>query len=454
MLGSYKPSEIGYSVAEYELAGRARSYQLPGEAASDGPWMARSAASARYRTRIVVLRPAEAKTFNGTVVVEWFNVSGGLDVPVDWVSLHREMVREGYAYVGVSAQMVGVEGGPNLGRGTSAPLKTAHPERYGQLSHPGDAFSYDIYSDVARLLRGKQRSEILGGLVSSRIIGVGESQSAFFLTTYVNAVDPLARVYDGFLIHSRTGMASQLNGTGIIGAPPELLRTPIKLRDDLRVPTIQVHTETDVIGFANTIGFHAARQPDSSKLRTWEIAGTAHADNYLFSVGVMDSGLLPLEKLATAWAPMDSVQGLKLPQPMNNAPQHHYVAQAALHRLDEWLRTGKAPPTASPLQLTGGDPPAFVADDRGIARGGVRTAWVDVPIATLSGLGAIPEMPLIGTTRVFDTDRLRRLYPGGLDDYLRQFTTGLDRDIDAGFILPADREEIIELARLGYPGNA
>ena len=34
---------------------------------------------ADYRTRILVYRPADAARFNGTVVVEWLNVSGGLD---------------------------------------------------------------------------------------------------------------------------------------------------------------------------------------------------------------------------------------------------------------------------------------------------------------------------------------------------------------------------------------
>ena len=54
------------------------------------------------------------KKFSGTVVVEWLNVSGGVDANPDWVSLSEEIVRRGDAWVGVSAQRIGVEGGPVL----------------------------------------------------------------------------------------------------------------------------------------------------------------------------------------------------------------------------------------------------------------------------------------------------------------------------------------------------
>jgi hypothetical protein len=43
------------------------------------------------------------------------------------------------------------------------------------------------------------------GIAVEHLIAMGESQSAFRLLTYVNAVHPAARVYDGFLIHSRDG---------------------------------------------------------------------------------------------------------------------------------------------------------------------------------------------------------------------------------------------------------
>ena len=42
-------------------------------------------------------RPTSPKEFNGTVVVEWLNVSGGLDASPDWTGAHTELNRDGFA---------------------------------------------------------------------------------------------------------------------------------------------------------------------------------------------------------------------------------------------------------------------------------------------------------------------------------------------------------------------
>lgn len=451
VLGSYDITALGYTMNEFSVAGTAMSYKSAGEVGSDGQWNVTPAGTAPYATRIVVLRPSDPRKFNGTVVVEWMNVSGGLDVPVDWMTTHRELARGGYAYVGVSAQKVGIEGGGfSLGPGTS-PLKVADPARYGKLAHPGDAFSYDIFSQVGRLLRSGQAAEILGHLTAERIIAIGESQSAAYLATYVDAVDPLAKVYDGIVIHSRASGAAPLDGTSFIGALANSFRQIVKLRSDLRVPVMQLITETDLLGFGLG-GFYGARQPDTDRLRTWEIAGTAHADNYLFSVGAIDSGSVPIEQLAAAWAPMRKIQSGQLDKPINNAPQHHYVTEAAVCQLDRWLRTGEAPPKAAPLEVIAGNAPKLALDANGNAQGGIRSPWVDVPTSRLSGSGNTGSMQamILGTTEPFDKATLDRLYPGGKREYLERFEASLSSAIKAGFILAADKQEIMDLARISY----
>jgi hypothetical protein len=110
-MGSYDVGEFGYQVDEFFMSGTASSFRLAGEATADGKWKAVPAGTAPYTTRMVVVRPSDRKKFSGTVVVEWLNVSGGLDVPVDWNMVHREILRRGHAYVAVSAQLAGIEGG-------------------------------------------------------------------------------------------------------------------------------------------------------------------------------------------------------------------------------------------------------------------------------------------------------------------------------------------------------
>jgi len=455
MLSGFDLAPLGYTTDEFFVSGTASSYKLSGAPTPDGRWNTVPGETAQYCSRVVAVRPTDPHNFNGTVVVEWLNVSAGTDGAPDWNALHRQLMREGYAYLGVSAQKVGIEGGPSLG-GMGVPLKKANPERYGSLSHPGDAFSYDIFSQAGLLLRAADAGKVLGPLAPEHIIAVGESQSAVFLTTYVNAVDPLAKVYDGFLIHSRFGSAASLESGSMVGATPQLRFA--KLRTDLRVPAITVITETDLID-TRIPGFHGARQPDNERLRIWEIAGTAHADSYTFAVGFIDSGATPLEQLASSNEPTAKIFGSDLAKPMNNAPQHHYVLEAALSNLDRWIRTGQTPPKAAPLRLSAGGQPSapmgFVLDANGLAEGGVRTPWVDIPTARLSGVGNSggPLGFLVGVCEPFDEATLDRLYPGGKSEYLKKFEASLDSAIEAGFVLPADRQEILDLAAIGYRGS-
>src|SRR4029077_1761931 len=131
LMGAFDLSKLGYQASEYFLAGTATSYQLATPASSDGRWNAKAAASSPYKTRIVVIRPSDPAKFNGTVLVEWFNVTGGQDTPADWMVAHREMIRKGYAYVGVTAQRIGVEGGTTVTGGLGGvPLKKTDAARY------------------------------------------------------------------------------------------------------------------------------------------------------------------------------------------------------------------------------------------------------------------------------------------------------------------------------------
>ena len=427
---SFDLGTVGYVEEEYFISGTASAYAPVGTLGSDGRWTVKPASSAAYKTRILVFRPADAKRFSGTVVVEWINVSGGLDSAPDWISAHTELIREGVAWVGVSAQFVGVEGGTAILGQAAAGLKTSDPVRYGSLVHPGDSFSYDIFSQAGQAVRHPIGPDPLGGLKLQHLIGIGESQSAFRLVTYVNAVQPLVNVYDAFLVHSRGGGGAALSEAP---EPAIAVASPARFRTDLRVPVLVFETETDLL----TLGYIPDGQSDGPLFRLWEVAGTAHADTYTLSVGMSDLGNSPdAARVVVTATPIPGF--IECAAPVNSGPQH-FVLDAAFAALIRWVRDGTPPPYARRLEVVPGSPPSLVRDAHGNAVGGVRTSWVDAPIATLSGVGQTGAgfCFIFGTTVPFDAATLASLYPTH-DAYVSQVTASTESALRGRFLVEPD----------------
>lgn len=419
----------GYAESEWVFRGRATGY-LATELPTDGRWVSAAADRAAFATRLIVRRPRDPSQFSGTVVVEWLNVSSGDEAAPDYRYLAAEILRRGHAWIGISAQYAGVVGGPatvNVPEAGAAPggLVGADPQRYGDLVHPGDRYCYGIMTEVARAVRSPSTTGApWADLVVRTLLAVGESQSAFALTTYCNAVQPWEHAFDGFLIHSRGGAALSL---GRPGEPVDLnvdrLGPATRLRTDLTVPVLVVQTETDVL--SPRLRFLPARQPDTTLLRTWEVAGSAHAD--LWQIGEFEPFL-------------------GAPDPVNRG-QQGYVLRAALRALDRWAHSGEAPPSAEALQVV--DERSFATDDLGNVLGGVRTPAVDVATQVLSGLSspdAAPIVQLFGRTLPIPVTALVARY-GTRAEYLAQYAAATDAGTVAGFLLAEDRDAILAEAR-------
>ena len=430
----------GYVGQEFFIAGAARSYTPTAPLGPDGRWNVRPAGSAPYKTRIVVYRPADPKRFSGTVFVEWLNVSAGFESAPDWGSTHNWITRSGAAWVGVSAQAAGVQGGtPTVGGVPAGGLKAADPARYGSLSHPGDAYSYDIFSQAGRAVDARSGVRPLGGLHARHVIAMGESQSAFRMVTYINAVNPLAHVYDGFLVHSRGASGAGLGSSATSGIGDAGVPATTAIRDT-DVPVLTFETETDLL----SLGYLAARQPDSRSFRLWEVAGTSHADAYTGSVGFGDNGdgraeLTLLDPTRANGGPLGCAQ------PINSGPAFA-VLSAAMANLNRWVRIG-LPPRPAPRLVAAADG-TLVRDAVGNAEGGVRTPLVDVPVATLTGLrnAGGSFCSLFGTTTPLDAATLARLYPTH-DQYVRAFERATLRSELSGWLLPTEAKHFVDAAR-------
>lgn len=401
----------GYEETEHVAAGRATSYTSATWPA-DGRLDVESGDTAAFATRVVVRRPPPERA-SGTLVVEWLNVSSGADACPDWTFAAPEILRAGHAWAGVSAQRTGVEGGRAtvaVDGATSTGLKGADPDRYGGLLHPGDAYAYDLFTQVAAAVR-----DLVG---AERVLAMGESQSAALLTTYLNGVHPAERLFDGFLLHSRLGIAAPLGEPGAgIDLEAAFGTGPVRLRDDLAEPVVVVQAEGDLF---DRIGFLPARQPDGERLRVWEVAGAAHADRY-----VIDE--------------FEDLLGCAVPV---NRGQQWAVVRAALRALDGWVRDDVAPPSAPPLEVDGED---FVRDRHGLVRGGVRTPVLDAPVEVVSGRpwpGASVACRLFGST----TPLTPPPYATAAE-YLADYERATDAAVAAGFVLAEDRDDLLAEAR-------
>jgi hypothetical protein len=431
-------ASFGYVEEEFFATGTATDYVSDGALAADGKWSVSPRNVAGYTTRLLVRRPTARRRFNGTVVVEWLNVSGGFDAAPDWTTTHTMLLRDGFAWIGVSAQYIGVSGGPPLDRHLA--LKEVNPARYGPLVHPGDTYSYDMFSQAGRAAR-----LLLRDLRPKRVIATGESQSATRLVTYIDAIHPLAHVYDGFLVHSRGGGAAPLSvPQPAFDGPPLAL-----IRDDVDVPVLTFQTETDVVA----IGSFAARQPDGPNIRTWEVAGTAHVDTYMTLVGPMDEG--PAARDTTHLPAVQSIFGgtVACDLPINSGPQH-YVLSAALRQLARWVRSGRSPASTPLLSVGPGAPPVIERDPLGNAVGGIRTPQVDVPIAALSGIGQPAGSPCsrLGTTIAFDAATIASLYPDHRS-YVAAVDRAAKRAVRRGVLLPIDAKAVRRAANASSIGR-
>lgn len=415
----------GYIEEEYILRGTADGYTISGP--KDGVPMGKPAP---YVTRVVVRRPADARKFNGAVIVEWDNVTNNFDAENVWFDAWENMMRGGYVWVGVTNQTLGVDA-----------LKKWSPKRYGELdvgkSLPvaggpdADAESFDIFSQVGAALKNPSGVNMLGGLKPKVLLATGQSQSASRLATYVNSIQPLAKVYDGFLLDASS--------------------TPI--RSDAMAPVLRIMAEHDVL-----TGGAANRQPDTDKYRVWEIAGSAHMSRHVREsrevLELRDNGLSLEAKMAPLCA--NPQIGTRTPVGM--------VTAAGFVALSRWAQGGKPPAIAPRLNVTEINTPpkqsVAARDKDGLALGGIQLAALAAPTQINLGLGA-PADPSAakaggeaigagacvrwGPSTDMTVEQLNARYTSHAD-YVAKVKAATEKNVKDGFLLRHDADAIIKAA--------
>lgn len=414
----------GYTEREFYADGVAFRYRgavlgaLATAEAIDGNWP--------YRTRVLVRAPEKSK-FNGTLVVEWANVTAGLDVDFAFAESHDYLLREGYAVAVVSAQRVGVDR-----------LKDWSPQRYGTLTTtvpnedpkdgtpidtcgpapvcPGDALSWDVMAQVSKALKDNTGADApLPGMKVEKVVALGESQSAFRLSIYYNTIQPIHRFFDGFVF----------------------LDLATQLRSDQPVPAVSVNSESTATLFPPTT--------TSDYTRTWAVAGASHSSlygaTYVDAMVVRDKAFMgpngPLSFTETF-----ASQNCRL-APMFSTVDSGLVLNAALESVNTWIRTGKA---AAPSRVFERDAAgALRRDASGAVEGGIRLAQFAAPTAHIELNGPSLFCVLGGHHADFSAAQLKSRYRTH-SDYVGKVRTVMEDAVKAGWVLPYDRDAAVRAA--------
>ena len=400
----------GYIEEEYFFEGAATRYSTPsmqtGSVVSTGH---------PYKSRLIVRRPIKANQFNGTVIVEWVNVTSGYNNDALWKASTEHLIREGYAFVGASAQQVGIHG--------ASGLLAWSPTRYAGLTVqpaglPNDVLSYDIFSQAGMAAKCVNGADIMGGLPVKRVIGSGVSQSQGRLVTYYNSIHPISQVYDAFYLF-----------LGLGG----------RLRTDIETKVMKVNTENDVM----LLGEAAARQDDSDRLHTWEVAGTSHVSFLGF----------PTRQEITRRDGLPIPDASACNRPALSRVPTYKVLNAAWEALRTWMIEGTPPPPGPRLVLSSTSPAVAVRDSFGNILGGIRLAEHDVAIAVNDGVNSGSGFCILYGSHIdFTPATLSALYPKH-NTYVSAVNDVTKANEEAGFLLSEDVANTRDQADRSFVGT-
>jgi hypothetical protein len=360
-----------------------------------------------YTTRVVVRRPHEDKRFSGLVLAESMHSSGAAHA-FEFTAPY--VMDSGHAAVEILTT-------------SPAQFVAFNAERYKSLAIQ-DGQANDILAQVGALVKSDHGP--LGRLRVRKMVMSGSSMSSGTLINYLPAhrvyrTPDMQRIYDGFMPTSA--------GQTIMDVDVPLIQLPTMLEVETNVPRRQ---DSDEPG---------------KQYRLYEFAGIGH---------------------------VDSRNNVRLqPNPcsreLSTFPLQAYMS-VGLHHLMRWVDQGISPPHADRILLdrnTANDGSMAAIDEHGNMEGGIRSPYVDVPVARYAPFNSAAE-PLIPhpSTYIlanglpgaqlmcrlaayqvpFSKAELRALY-GTKEEYVRRFAARLDELERQGWSLPLFHDLILGDAR-------
>ena len=430
----------GYVEEEFFVSGRANVYDW----AADGSPAVKTP-NAPYTTRIMLRRPADPQRFSGNVVVEIGNVGRGYDFSFTWGVSHDYFMENGDAWVAITYAPENVEALKKFDAARYSALSMANPtpnERCAAGPNVAvapapmeEGLRWDLISQVGALLKNPSPGGPMAGFDVQRVYGTSHGGE---LATYIAIFHPRATladnrpVYDGYIQHRHPGLTRlrQCGDRPAANHPGQVLR-------NVGVPVIRVVSQTDVLGT------HARRREDSDapgdRYRLYEVAGAPHADAAFYPyIPLVEDEVKAGGDAFLAFWPFDTQCEPEIS--LLRVPIMTHALDAAFANLTRWVRDGVPAPRAERVAVqNGGTPEArVVLDEFGNAVGGVRSPYLDVPVATYrTNTGGPGLCRNLANKEDFDWARLEALY-GSPGAYATKLSESVDRLVRERWLTESD----------------
>lgn len=441
---------LGYTEKEFFLSGKANVYDLD---PTTQRAVVRSSGNP-YTTRLMVRYPTDPAKFSGRVYIEILNASNSYDVENTWRRSWQHMINKGDAFIGITSKSM-----------TANALKAFDKTRYADINWQVNGVDenglfWDMLSQLGTQLR-QADAKILGALKPQYVYLTGESQSGFYMNTYLTVFSDRVEkaragdlpLFDGYL----SGVGPSF--TWLRSEPAGSFTTvPTKIQQPTKVPHIVYMSENENrMYYTADVGSTMfpptppyTRRVDSNtatdKFRFYEVSGTPHTD--------------PVSKVL----PINS-EILKTGARVRKAKvyyqtQEHDDLQLTefLHAMHEnihlWAAYGTPAPDASAKWMfyntakdskgnTTYDP---MRDTNGNALGGVRSPLIEVPLYRFYG-----QMQT-GATTFASTDAgsmdklpdatINSLYGGSCSTYLSRFNAAADAAVVGRYLVKSDADTL------------
>lgn len=454
-LGAY-----GYTEKEFFQSGAANIYDL--DPATQRAVL-RSGGNP-YTTRLLVRYPKDPAKFSGRVYVEILNASNNYDIENTWRRSWQYMMGKGDAFVGITSKAV-----------TANALKKFDAIRYADINWKvngadENGLFWDMLSQLAIHLR-QPDVKILGSLKPRYVYLTGESQSGFYMNTYLTAFsDRVERagpngtpLFDGYL----NGVGPGFTFLRSESAPP-YVSVPTNLWQPTKVPHIVYMGEGESRFYDNLKDgvpglfppiLPYTRRADSDlpadKFRFYEYAGSTHTDPISkvlpINSEIVKAGGAARSKPAYYFDPTTGIQ-----QEHNDLQLTEFV-HAMWESVHSWAAAGTPAPAASPnwmlynVTTSSTGQPLYdpKRDALGNALGAVRSPLIEAPLYRFYGNGQTGvdaagkptyNIGSWGSMGKLPDATVNGLYGGSCATYLGKFNAAADAAVAGRYLNQADAD--------------